>query len=664
MPLRPWTKLASLFEPSLRPAVTETNSWRSLLSPLLVALGLTFAVMSSPHLPVGPDGDSSWGNVLDHSYQKNLQFGRDLTFTYGPFGFFLTPYFSIHQHTARIFIPAVLAFVVSAGVCLSAWQLRLAWRVLLIGTFGFVCSNLDYGSDGLVEIGFLSWGPICLTDNSRRLPFYLMTFVFLSVFCAFAKMTFLYLAFATVCFISCELLMRKRVWLALSLVTGFATVFLAVWVALGQSITFLPAFLINGFTLARGYAQTMGLEAVPIWKWRGAATFLLAQLALLVLATTFLKQETTIRRRGFLITAWMLILNFMVWKHAFVLAEYFHTVLLFSFAPVLVLMLEVIPAPPGTARGWGRALAMGCWILGLLTLQSMAVTLARPNLALQPFRNWQENFRRVFFPMDNFRRMQAMQAASEREQELPALGEIVRDHTVDVFGSLQSFALANKFNYQQRPVFQSYAACNARLMRLNEDFYLSTARPEYVLFSLHPLLRRFPPLEDAFVLRHLLINYEPVANEGPFLLLKANSNAMPNLRLLREGTIGIGEKLELGEFASSNLWIELQAHQSIWGHARELLYQPSKLRLAAWSQDGKTRLSRLQAPAPMLEAGFFASPLLLNNDDVLNLYTANSTVRPAAYSLETAPGETAYWQQSVQYHIYRIENRIGKNSQP
>ena len=90
---------------------------------------------------------------------------------------------------------------------------------------------------------------------------------------------------------------------------------------------------------------------------------------------------------------------------------------------------------------------------------------------------------------------------------------------MDVFGEQQFYALYNNLNYRPRPVFQSFTNLQCRrLIDLNEQFYLSPAAPEYVLFALGAIDRRLPPLADAMVLRHLLINFEPVAGEAGLLV--------------------------------------------------------------------------------------------------------------------------------------------------
>ena len=231
--------------------------------------------------------------------------------------------------------------------------------------------------------------------------------------------------------------------------------------------------------------------------------------------------------------------------------------------------------------------------------------------------------------------------------------------SVDVFGQFQSYALFNGMNYRPRPVFQSFVAYNRPLMRLNEAFYASKAAPEYVLFDLEPICYRFPPLEDGWVLRELLLNYEPVAMENSFLLLKTRAAQTPKLTLLGEGVVRQGEPIDLRAYGDSDIWMEVKLEPTWAGRIRQFFFQPARTRVAVWREPGKDRITKSLAPAPMLAAGFLASPLLLNNDDVLDLYTGNRITRPGAYSVEVTPGQGYFWQDTVRYRLYKIGNRLG-----
>jgi hypothetical protein len=249
---------------------------------------------------------------------------------------------------------------------------------------------------------------------------------------------------------------------------------------------------------------------------------------------------------------------------------------------------------------------------------------------------------------------------NRRDAQLPEFRRIIGQASVDFFGQKQAYVLFNDLNYHPRPVLQSYAACTARLMQFNEDFYLSKEAPEYVLFQFWPMDRKFAPLEDARVLRDLLVNYTLVAVHPEFLLLKARAADPPRLTLLREGTVQPGQRIDLASFGDANLWMEVGLKPTWLGRLRQFLYQPPTVRIAAWSDRTRKLLCRQRAPAPMLAAGFVASPLLRQNEDLANLYTGKDFIRPGAYSVELLASQEGFWQKAIHYRVYRIDNHLGR----
>jgi hypothetical protein len=197
------------------------------------------------------------------------------------------------------------------------------------------------------------------------------------------------------------------------------------------------------------------------------------------------------------------------------------------------------------------------------------------------------------------------------------------------------------------------------MMELNERFYLSGNAPEYVIFNLQPIDGRFPPLEDAYVLRDLLAHYGFTLGERDFLLLHRASTAKPTLTLLKEGFVGVDEKIDLRDQRNANFWLEIDLQPTLLGRLRQFLYKPTEVGLVVRCPSETAPVNEFFAPAVMLSAGFLASPLLLNNKDVLNLYTDGTISSPDSYSVELNPGWESLWQPRIHYRIYRIDNKLG-----
>jgi hypothetical protein len=495
---------------------------------------------------------------------------------------------------------------------------------------------------------------LCFKESGRRLVVSVLAFVALAAFGSLAKTLLLLIAGLSVVLLAADLLARGRRRLGVGMVAGFAGAVVLGWMAAGQSLWHLGPCLVNAFAVVQGYSQSLSWEGLPQAVLCGLVVALMAMAMVLIRALSAFegRDKRTWWRRGLLLT-WLSALLFLTWKHGFARGDTYHVVYFFGFVPVLALALEILRPAGRAARYGARGLGAACCVLSVFTLQSLYFSPGWRSLQ-QTVRAFGDHAHCLLNPADYRQRMGDVVETKRQETRLPRLRDTIGSASVDVFGQHQVYALFNGLNYRPRPVFQSYVACNARLMRLNEAFYLSGAAPEYVMFSLGPIDRKFPPLEDAMVLRHLLLNYEPAGAEGEFLLLKVKSSQGPRLKLLREGVVRPGERIEVRDFSGVDLWLEIDLKPTLLGRLRQIFYQPTAVRLAAWREGSKGLLSRRHAPAAMLAAGFLASPLLLSNEDLLGCYTGKPPPRAGAYSVELLPGDGRFWQDSIRFRIYEI----------
>ena len=603
---------------------------------------------------IGMDGDVSLGAVLDYAQQQNLQFGPELLYTYGPLGFLIFFYYSPYLAGLKLFTHALLCYAVASGLCLVAWRLRLAWRCLMLACFIFAASNFQPRTDLVLDTGFFCWGLLCFLESGRRLTIYAGVFAVFAAFAGLAKTSFLFLGGVSVLLLAVDLWSRKQARLSLAMATGYLLTLVLCWLSAGQNLVHFGEFLLKSLAIVEAYNQSLGWEGLPTVRRTGLVLLCLA-LGVLVTRTlaAFGPDEPRPWPRRVLLFAWIFLLTFAFWKHSFVREDSFHPLFFLAFAPVLVFGLETLPSAPGRLRLAARCLSLPVVGLSLAALQMFYFPAFRQSLA-QPLRAALLHFQCLFAPAEYHRVMGEAVEACRQEAQLPGFGKRAGTNTVDSFGYRQVYALFNGMNYRPRPVFQSYAACSDRLARWNEQFYLSHTAPDYVVFSLNAVDRKFPPLEDARTLRALLVNYEMADNEGDFLLLKRRSSEAPKLRLLAEGTLRPGEPLDLRPHGESDLWVELELKTSVWGRLREMLFRLPTVRLAAWQEPGKGLLLRRRATGGMMAAGFVASPLLASTRDVRERFTGDKITRPGAFSVEISPVGWKYWQKNLAFRVYQI----------
>ena len=628
-------------------------------APVLTASVLALTLWNLPIVASSSEVDISLIDVLNYAHEHHLQFGPEITSTYGPLGWLYFPYFSQNSGMLQLIVQLVLSSIALVGCCFVAWRLTLLWRCVLLTIFTWAASNMSYRADLLVDVSLLCWGLLCLVETGRRLLAALTVFGLFAAVASLTKISFLLIAVASVAYIALDLLLRRERRLAISFLPGTLIAFLIGWVACGQSLAHLSSFFAHAVSTVQSYNQALGLEGLPALR---LSAFLLTILLLCLIAVRCViafQDDSHCPLRQALLFLWLFLFALASWKHGFIRLDGFHAPLFLGLSLVLALSTETLFQEPTLIARWSRALMILCALISTILLQTFFFS-PLPHSLGQPFREFKSHVACLLHPFESIRELQRLRADIKEEYQLPQCRRLIGRSSVDVFGQYQAYAIDNDLNYAPRPVFQSYNACDRALMALNEDFYLSASAPQFVLFDIKSMDEKFPPLEDARLLRHLLINYQPVAQEKRFILLRAKSCEPCRLGLVGEDHVQFGQPIDLQKYGESPLWLEIDPTPSFRGWLRQSFYAAPIIRLAAWSDPGRTLISKRRAPSPMLSAGFVASPLLLTTKD-MQLLSVGKSFHPAAYSVEADPGQQQLWRNDIQVRIFKIENPIAED---
>jgi hypothetical protein len=626
--------------------------------PAALAFLIALTCLRIPQNSLTTGLDDSWGGVLVYAHEHGLQFGTDIVFTYGPLGIFSIPAFSPDVAVARMIFEVLQAGMVAAGACLLAWRMTPGRRAAFLAVFVLMSVPVHWGGDDLlVDLGLLVWGMLCRLESIRRPVACAAGLVIFAGVCALIKFTLLVVGSMTIVLLACDLALRGRRNLAAAVTAGFVLVFLAGWSFLGQKLSGLAPFLRNSLTISGGYNQAMGIDGS---HWLGGLLIALAALAaagITIASASFTEGGHAGVRRGLLLT-WLAGLLFLEWKYGFVRADVDHTSCFLGFAPMIALSVAALSVATRRLQWWQCATAAVCVVLALIMLHDLTPGFpARVGGATA--RRLVRNVGSLLRPFSYLRSGSEAWRQEQSRSQLPKSRALIGRATVDVFGQNQMFAIFNDFNYQPRPVFQSYSAYNQRLMELNGRFYNSAGTPEFVLFNLNAIDGRFPALEDAQALRTLLLNYRLAGEEGDLLLLRHKQAPPPQLALAGEGDVSAGEAIRPADYGDSNLWLEIDLKPSLPGAVRQTLYKPPAVWLEVRNGNEKLPVINYTAPACMLAAGFLASPGLFDNRDVVNFLEGGPLQRPAAFSVELPPGTEIFWQAKIHYRVYRIIGGAG-----
>ena len=474
------------------PADPAGSARARLTGPLIAAFFLALLIVQVPSQVWNIDLDPSWAAVLDYARQKRLQFGVDLVFTYGPLGFLITEWFGGQGPLLRMVFAWLLAWVIAAGVCLTAWRTALAWRILFLGVFALLPAMIRPGMIDLpVQCGLLCWALLCFVESGPRARYFTAILLVFAVFISLMKFTFLLQAWMTIITLAATFALRGRARAACGLVLGYVAGWFCLWVLLGQSPLHIGAYFRSSFEMSTGYESAMGLPFEDSVVTAGVLS------ALLAFAVVFIHclaggQPAAARSRWprLLVAAWAAGFLFLAWKHGFLRAK---SDLWAGFVAVAAMAFAAPPLPDGRrVLAWtARACAVACCLLAL-AIENWKEPGHFEDFATRETTLIVAHARALLNPFGYRREMNQKLEAQRAHAQLPNLSAAIGRSTVDVFGQNSAYALFNDLNYRPRPVFQSYAVFNAPLMEINDRAFAADAAPAFVLFNLPRHQRALP----------------------------------------------------------------------------------------------------------------------------------------------------------------------------
>ncbi len=608
-------------------------------------LVLTVIAFSVPEFPAA-ELDASWRMALGKFFVEGRQFGTEVVFTYGPLGFEMGRTYWGGQWASLIVWQAVQA-VVFTGIVY--WQgYRLTGYARLFFFLYFFLFGLTY-QDAMHQtiIALAGIELIRRSDASWRWSSALLLALLATL--SLVKFTNMLLAFFLVLLAGgLELWTRRRL-SALRMPVLFLGFLLLGWIICGQQLGNFPAYLHSSWEISQGYQDAMGFPCPPYQLYLAlTALGLVMSYLLLNLATHPARVRCAFLTLG---SGAYIYLN---WKHGFIRADGHQVGFYYALLTVIVTASFILEDAP-------RFKLLKCLMLataGLLAV--LGADLVLPGVARGALGGVQNKVNQnVSFALglSHTRELYDARLRGEKDAiELLKTKSTVGRSTVDVLGFVQAVALFNDFNYQPRPVFQSYSAYSPYLSRLNYDYYASGRAPDYVLFKLQTIDYRLATMDDPHVLRLLIQRYTYLFSELGYSVWKRKPGpydaAAFEPKLIRSTITHLGEKVGLADLAGQNIWVEIDYRFSLLGRLQRFFYKPPLVQLRITDDKGIETMHRL--PQPIGQTGFMLNPV---TDDLLEfMRAAGGTAKrlASAISIETTPQDRASLQNDIKVSFFSL----------
>ena len=580
-----------------------------------------------------PGLDSSWCGALIHFAASNLQFGKDVIFTYGPLSHLISFAYTGELVTVRVVWEFASKTLFAVILCGTILRLPKIWRpVFFLYVLLFIW--VDPISDALYFLVIAcATAALLRTEN---VPAILAAFigVFLGA-CSLIKFTYFLLAIFALVFVVGFNCTRRRHSTALTLALSFMVSILLCWKLAGQSFANIPAYIASSLDICFGYKEAMGWHASS--QWIVAAGIAALCLGLLQCGLILLDS----RRWSVLwVTLFFAGETLLSWNRAFVRADD-HVLSFFAVCPGAILALSTTWQPRSWLRHLGHAtncLILGVCLGGIILQHPEAMNRCLIDTRTRITRTWSI----VTGLGSRIRELDAMLQQARLSHRLPKVHAEVGNQTLDVFGYEQGIALLNDFNYTPRPIFQGYSSYHPRLIATNTAFYSSDRAPAYVLLKYQTIDERYPSLDDAGVLRQILFNYTPLFQEHGYTLWKQNGPVTPvSPSPVATHSLLFDEVCQVP--AGKNIWVELELRKSVRGHLRNLLYKPPQAEI--WVNDGQGHQIVHRLVPSMSSSGFIFNPQLETPRDLLEAALGLPTKSAVSFLVHVPRENRRYFQR-------------------
>lgn len=539
--------------------------------------------------------DRAWTLVLHLAWVRGAAFGREIVFSYGPWGFLWRGY---HPETWGLVLAAWALFGAASAAAIWASARRTMSRAsALVAVALAVFVVLSRGREVLLMALPLLWF-LEGRESASSLRFGLLTVA--TTLAALGKFSLLLLLVPLALLLAAdEVARRRRVPFGAAFAAGML---LAWWLVAGQRLAdFLP-FVSNGLEIAGGFADAMAVDPPR-------ATFPLAAVLAVSAILLFLSfaGERDPRARVADLLAFAVAL-FLTFKAGFVRWDAAHAGVAYGVLLIFA-VVAIARAWPAIAQRPTRLAPLAAAVPILLAAGTALDAADRADSGLVPAlrgvgavvsRGWGAHSAGLRAEHRRF-----LRGEGESAGDLPLEG------TVDVYPNLASVAAARS-GYAPRPVFQSYVAFTPGLGALNAA-HLRGSPPDTILFDVVPLDERFPALDDALSWPGILARYRVAARGRQFLsLARRGVPRSVTTRPLATRVVATGEELALPRGAAP-LWAQIRIEPTLLGRAASFLFKAPPVRIEVASTDGTRRSWRL--PHRLAAGGFLLSPVILTRGE-------------------------------------------------
>lgn len=532
--------------------------------------------------------DASWVRILTYAHHHDLQFGRDVIFTYGPLGYLLYP-----LDPTALFMSTLLSFalLLPFGVVFIRKKSITELAFLLIFTFVSVCYFSAY--DVLVFLfPMLIWHILADEDPRIRYGGILYTSI-LGALCVFIK----FMCFPVIVFslLLADILLLKKRKIVFALPVFLLSLPLFWCFVAGQEISNLFSFFVYSWHIATGYGYAMTCSMEPP-EWIIAVTAGAGAIFLMVLFSSRKACRSVIDGICYVMLPAPVL--FVIYKYGVGRMDPQHIILSLCY---LCLVAAFCAVNPRMSMKW-RCLLL---VIGMMLASLFLIAFSDPHAYLYLYPTMYSKFiLEVFFAallmyalmkysigtfagrlflivlsafliyraIDDlyYPRLERIEKYFDSQKKTAPPTSF--SPTADCFSHDIRPLLNSKMRYSPRLVFQSYSSYTPLLLRKNAEHFEHGLAPEYIFYGTQELDEILPSAFDSPTLLQLINNYDPIPG---YPMLRKKAICPPTMRLTEVGTVKskFNRPIDLPQNVPYT-WVAIEFYESFAGRLLKNLLRP------------------------------------------------------------------------------------------
>jgi hypothetical protein len=565
-------------------------------------------------LPINPSFlqsglSPSWRSAIDY-FARNLEFGNDIIFTFGPLGSFWFPQYYYHIDTYVIAWFAAFLFIVTLFLSFLFTTIKLDFYQKSIALFAVLVGILISGT----FIWFIL--PILLIGNyfedyknsfiKKVLLFFLLFFLAFSILIKFSHFP---TAFISVFLIDVYnyIKHRKITYYSIFLFSLIVVLF----VASGQNVLNFISYFSGSMQTLSGYSESMQVDGL---LWTIQVFIFLSLSMLLLIAGHIIKYK---KLEDIIFTIICALVIFMSFKNGFVRHDG-HVLAAFSGITFTFGLLFIYYANHIKLNTTKYAL-ITLVILMTIVMSFVVSKTIHSKKFIELSKMYKQGLYKnslILFKSLSSERIKELnneyKISTNRVKSEFTISDIKK--TIDIYPWDQSYILANSLKYRPRPLFQSYSVYSPTLIKRNIDFLYSPRAADNILFSIKTIDNRLSSTMEGSSWLDIMSLYDIVDIRKEFLLLKkTKKNKSYDLKDISSINSSFGKIIKV---PNGFVYIEVDIKKSFVDKIVNILYKLPILHIELTFKDGTIEKRRI-IPG-IISSGFILSPYIDNIHSFVN----------------------------------------------